>query len=157
MRLTSPAFADGQPIPAAYTCDGRDISPSLAWEEAPAGTASFALIGDDPDAPGKTWVHWVLYNIPAAVGRLPEALSTAAELPDGSRQGWTDFGRAGYGGPCPPSGTHRYSFTLYALDAALTLPARATKPQLEAAMRGHVLAEARLMGTYRRARGSAHG
>ena len=150
--LTCPAFADGAAIPAVYTCEGRDVSPPLAWTEPPAGTKSFALISDDPDAPGKTWVHWVVYDLPASARGLPEAYPPDEERPDGTRQGMTDFGRPGYGGPCPPSGTHRYYFKLYALDTALGLPAGAAKPQVEAAMRGHVLAQASLMGTYRRAR-----
>ena len=148
--LTSPAFAEGQAIAAVYTCEGRDVSPPLAWTDPPAGTKSFALISDDPDAPGKTWVHWVLYNLPPSVRALPEAVPPDRELADGTRQGMTDFGRIGYGGPCPPSGTHRYLFKLYALDVLLTLPPGATKPQLEEAMEGHLLAEAHLMGTYRR-------
>lgn len=148
--LTCPAFADGAAIPAAYTCEGRDVSPPLAWTEPPAGTKSFALISDDPDAPGKTWVHWVVYNLPASARTLPEAFPAEPELPDGARQGTTDFGRPGYGGPCPPSGTHRYYFKLYALDAALPLAPGATKRQVEEAMQQHVLGEARLMGTYRR-------
>ena len=148
--MTSGAFTEGQAIPAAHTCDGQDSSPPLAWTDPPAGTNSFALISDDPDAPGKTWVHWVAYNIPAAARGLPERYPTSAQLPDGTRQGVTDFGRAGYGGPCPPSGTHRYFFKLYALDAVLSLPPKATKAQLEAAMRGHVLASATLMGMYQR-------
>ncbi|MBI4341260.1 MAG: YbhB/YbcL family Raf kinase inhibitor-like protein [Candidatus Omnitrophica bacterium] len=148
--LTSPAFTDSQSIPAVYTCDGRDLSPPLSWSEPPPGTKSFALISDDPDAPAGTWVHWVLYNLPPSTRSLKEGLPTAAQLPDGARQGMTDFGRAGYGGPCPPSGTHRYYFTLYALDTALTLKADAAKRDLEAAMSGHTLARAQLMGTYRR-------
>ena len=155
MRLASPAFAEGQPIPAVYTCEGRDVSPPLEWTGTPPATNSFALISDDPDAPGKTWVHWVVYNLPPGTSRLEEGMPTGLELPDGARQGRTDFGRTGYGGPCPPSGTHRYFFKLYALDALLTLPPQATKAQVEAAMRGHVLAEAALMGTYRRAQREA--
>lgn len=150
--LTSTVVKDGQAIPTAYTCDGRDSSLPLAWTEPPAGTKSFALISDDPDAPGKTWVHWVVYNIPATARSLGEALPTDAQLPDGTRQGLTDFGRTGYGGPCPPSGTHRYYFKLYALDTTLSLPTGATKTKLEAAMQGHVLASAQLMGTYARRR-----
>ena len=148
--LTSTAFTEGQAIPAVYTCEGRDISPPLAWTGPPAGTKSFVLISDDPDAPGKTWVHWVLYNLPPSVRALPEAVPSDRELPDGTRQGMTDFVRIGYGGPCPPSGTHRYFFKLYALDAMLTLAPGATKAQLEAAMEGRLLAETHLMGTYRR-------
>ena len=150
--LTCPAFTEGAAIPAVYTCEGRDVSPPLAWTEPPPGTKSFVLISDDPDAPGKTWVHWVVYDLPAAERGLPEAYPPDDERPDGTRQGMTDFGRTGYGGPCPPSGTHRYYFKLYALDAPLGLPAGVAKPQVEAAMRGHVLAQAALMGTYRRAR-----
>ena len=152
LTMTSPAFNEGQPIPTVYTCDGENVSPPLAWTDPPAGTKSFALINDDPDAPGKTWVHWVAYNMPASARRLPERCPTSAQLPDGTRQGMTDFGRSGHGGPCPPSGTHRYDFTLYALDAMLSLPSKATKAQLEAAMQGHILASAQLMGTYRRGR-----
>ena len=148
--LTSAAFREGGMIPPAHTCDGRDASPPLAWTGSPPGTNSFALISDDPDAPGQTWVHWVVYNLPPSARQLPEAFPPDEERPDGMRQGMTDFGRVGYGGPCPPGGTHRYFFTLYALDAMLSLPPGATKPQLEAAMKGHLLAEAQLMGTYRR-------
>jgi Raf kinase inhibitor-like YbhB/YbcL family protein len=150
-QLTSTAFQDGRPIPATYTCDGQDQSPPLAWTEPPAGTASLALIADDPDAPGKTWVHWVLYGLPPATRRLPPAVPPDETLADGSRHGMTDFGRVGYGGPCPPSGTHRYYFTLYALDRPLDLPPGATKRRLEQAMQGHILAQAQWMGTYRRA------
>lgn len=149
--LRSTAFTEGESIPAQYTCDGQDASPPLSWTEPPAGTKSLALISDDPDAPGKTWVHWVAYNLPPSVRALPEAVRAEQELPDGTRQGMTDFGRVGYGGPCPPSGTHRYFFKLYALDATVALSAGATKTQLEAAMKSHILAQAQLMGTYRRA------
>ena len=148
--LTSSVFKEGQAIPAIYTCEGRDISPPLAFRGAPDGTKSFALINDDPDAPGKTWVHWVIYHLPPTTQSLPEAMRPDEELADGTRQGLTDFGRIGYGGPCPPSGTHRYYFKLYALDTTLTLPPGATKTQVETAMKGHVLAQAQLMGTYRR-------
>ena len=150
-QLSSSVFADGRPIPSIYTCEGRDVSPPLHWSDPLAGTKSFALISDDPDAPGKTWVHWVLYNLPDNVRTLPEAMAPDAQLPDGARQGRTDFGRTGYGGPCPPSGTHRYFFKLYALDRVLDLPPGATKGTLEAAMQGHILAQTQLMGTYRRA------
>ena len=148
--LTSTAFNEGQAIPSVYTCEGKDISPPLAWTAPPAGTKSLALISDDPDAPMGTWVHWVLYNLPPSVRRFPEAFPTDGELPDGTLQGRTDFGRTGYGGPCPPSGTHRYFFKLYALDTMLSFARGVTAKDLKAAMRGHVLAEARLMGTYRR-------
>lgn len=148
--LTSPSWREGEHIPARHTCDGQDLSPPLSWTEPPTGTQSLTLISDDPDAPGKTWVHWVVYNLPAARRELPEGFSTKAQLPDGTRQGTTDFGRTGYGGPCPPSGTHRYFFTLYALDTILNVAPGATKVQVEAAMKGHVLSHAQLMGTYRR-------
>ena len=150
LQLTSTAFNDGGAIPARYTCEGQDVSPPLAWSGAPEGTTGFALITDDPDAPGKTWVHWVVYHIPLDVRELREAFPPNRETSDGTRQGTTDFGRVGYGGPCPPSGTHRYFFKLYALNLALTLPPGATKRQVEEVMQGHVLAQAELMGTYRR-------
>lgn len=148
--LTSSAFTEGQAIPATYTCDGKDVSPPLSWTDPPAGTKSLTLIVDDPDAPGKTWVHWVLYNIPAAVRGLSEALPADCELTDGTRQGMTDSGQPGYGGPCPPSGTHHYHFKLYALDAMLPLKPGAAKAAVETAMKGHVLAQTQLIGTYRR-------
>lgn len=149
-ELTSTAFGQGEPIPRRYTCDGEDISPPLSWSDPPQGTQSFALIADDPDAPMGTWVHWVLYNIPADARSLPEAVPSDAELPDGSRNGRNSWRRLGYGGPCPPSGTHRYFFKLYALDAQLDLKAGASKEQLLRAMEGHALAQAELMGTYTR-------
>ena len=152
LTLTSRAFAHGAAIPSRHTCDGQDMSPPLAWNEPPSGTKSFVLINDDPDAPMGTWVHWIVYNLPASVRQLPEAYPPDAERPDGTRQGTTDFGRIGYGGPCPPSGTHRYVFTLNALDTTLSLGSGATKAQVEAAIQHHVLARAQLMGTYRRAR-----
>ena len=149
MKLTSPAFADGQPIPMIYTGEGKDFSPPLDWAEPPAGTKSFALICDDPDAPMGVWVHWVVVNIPPAVRTLKENIPKEAQLPDGTWQGRTDFGQPGYGGPYPPSGTHRYFFKLYALDAALTVAGKAAKHDLVQSMKGHVLAEATLMGTYK--------
>ncbi|MBI5842376.1 MAG: YbhB/YbcL family Raf kinase inhibitor-like protein [Chloroflexi bacterium] len=145
--LSSSAFTQGQPIPAAYSCKGRDISPALAWTEPPANTQSFALIMDDPDAPAGTWVHWVIYNIPATARGLPEGVPTDAQLSDGSLQGTTSARSTGYHGPCPPSGTHRYFFKLYALDAALSL-ASANKEKLLKAMDGHILAQTELMGTF---------
>lgn len=149
-EMTSAAFASGQAIPQAYTCDGEDISPPLEWGDPPAGTQSFAMICDDPDAPGGTWVHWVLYNLPDHTRSLPEGLLPHAELSGGGRHGENSWGRLGYGGPCPPSGTHRYFFTLYALDQVLELPTGATKEQVLRAMEGHVMAEAELMGIYSR-------
>lgn len=147
-QLTSTAFSQGTPIPALYTCQGRDISPPLAWGEPPASTRSFALIMDDPDAPVGIWVHWVIYNLPPEARSLPEALPTDGQLPDGSLQGKNSWNRLGYGGPCPPSGTHRYFFKLYALDTTLSLSTGASKGQLIQAMEGHILAQAELMGTY---------
>jgi len=148
LQLTSDAFTNGQAIPAKYSCKGEDISPALAWGEPPAGTQSFALIMDDPDAPVGTWVHWVLFNIPATARGLPEALPSDATLPDGSMSGNSSFGSPGYGGPCPPSGTHRYFFKLYALDEMLAISVGADKGELEKAMVGHILAQAELMGTF---------
>lgn len=151
IQLTSSAFAEGQPIPAKYTCDGADISPPLKWTNVPHGGKSFALICDDPDAPAGTWVHWVLYDLPPAVTELPEGVPTTEAIPNGAKQGVNDFKRIGYGGPCPPrGGPHRYFFKLYALDAGLQLKARATKKELARAMEGHILAEGQLMGTYKR-------
>ncbi len=150
MKLVSSAFEEGGMIPSQYTCDGQDISPPLKWENVPQGTKSFALICDDPDAPMGTWVHWVIYNIPDSVRQLPEAVPTVERLSDGTLQGTNDFRRLGYGGPCPPGGTHRYFFKLYALDTMLNLQAGATKEALLKAMQGHVLAEAQLMGRYKR-------
>ena len=153
MRLTSPAFADGTPVPERYTCDGANVSPPLQWSQAPAGTRSFALICEDPDAPAGTWVHWVIYRIPATATELPEMVATTGELPDGTRQGVNDFRRVGYGGPCPPPGRpHRYFFKLCALDLEPDLKPRAAKADLLRAMQGHILAQAQLMGTYQRGR-----
>lgn len=153
MKLGSAAFRDGGTIPTAHTCDGADRSPPLAWSGAPPEAKSLALICDDPDAPGKTWVHWVLFNLPATVSQLPEDVAKTEKLAGvgGATQGITDFRRVGYGGPCPPPGKpHRYFFKIYALDAHLPLKASATKADVERAMQGHVLAEAQLMGTYGR-------
>lgn len=150
MKLNSRAFAQGRTIPSKYTCDGKDVSPPLTWSETPPGTKSLALIADDPDAPMGTWVHWVIYNLPPTTRQLPEAFPTDERLPDGAIQGKTDFGQTGYGGPCPPSGTHRYFFRLFALDTVLSLPPASTAKQLRAAMQDHILAEAQLMGTYRK-------
>lgn len=150
-QLSSSAFGNGEQIPAIYTGDGADHSPPLAWSDQPAGTASFALVCDDPDAPRGTWVHWVLFNLPGNARELPQQLPTDGTLPGGARQGQNDFGRLGYGGPAPPRGRpHRYFFKLYALDARLDLPVGATKAQLLSAIEGHVLAEAQLLGTYQR-------
>ncbi len=151
MNLTSTSFPEGSRIPAKYTCNGAGISPQLAWSAPPAGTVSFALIVTDPDAPGRTFVHWVLYDLPAAAQALPEGVPTQGQLPDGSRQGRNDFGDIGYGGPCPPPGSpHHYVFTIYALDAKLNLPIGATRAQVEAAMQGHILARGELIGLFQR-------
>jgi Raf kinase inhibitor-like YbhB/YbcL family protein len=150
MEITSTAFANEEMIPRRYTCDGEDISPPLSWRGVPPGAESLALIADDPDAPRKTWVHWVAYNLPAANGGLPENVPPEKTIVGGGRQGTSDFGRVGYGGPCPPSGIHRYFFRLYALDAELGLAPGATKEELLQAMAGHVLGEAQVMGRYRR-------
>lgn len=154
--LTSPAFSPGGEIPMRHTCEGQDLSPPLAWSGAPAGTRSLALIVDDPDAPDPaapkmTWVHWVLYNLPPTTQGLPQAV-TPRDLPAGTREGTNDWKRTGYGGPCPPIGRHRYYHKLYALDTLLPDLGPATKPQVEAAMKGHVLAHAEVMGTYEKKR-----
>jgi len=151
IELTSTAFKAGEIIPKQFTGDGADQSPSLRWSEPPSGTKSIALICDDPDAPRGTWVHWVLFNLPAQARELEEGVPTTETLGSGAKQGKNDFGNIGYGGPAPPKGNpHRYFFKLYALDAALDLPAGATKAELEKAMNGHILAEGQLMGTYQR-------
>jgi Raf kinase inhibitor-like YbhB/YbcL family protein len=143
-QLTSSAFGYGERIPSQYTCKGRNISPPLEWNDPPHGTESFVLIMDDPDAPRGTWVHWVLLNLSATMRDLSER----ARLPADSQEGWNSWGRPGYGGPCPPSGTHHYFFKLYALDTRLKLPPYPTKAQLLQAMEGHILAQTELMGTY---------
>jgi Raf kinase inhibitor-like YbhB/YbcL family protein len=150
MKLQSPAFQQGELIPVKYTCDGMDVSPPLTWTDTPRGTRSLALIADDPDAPRGTWVHWVAWNIPADARALPEGLPKQDSIQSGMKQGTTDFKKVGYGGPCPPSGTHRYFFKLYALDVTLDLPASTTKAALEKAMNGHILQQAELMGKYER-------
>jgi Raf kinase inhibitor-like YbhB/YbcL family protein len=156
LTLTSPAFANGRAIPRQHTCEGADASPALAWSGVPAGTKTLVLVVDDPDAPDPaapkmTWVHWVLYDIPASASGLP-ASAKAAALPAGTREGLNDWQRTGYGGPCPPIGRHRYFFKLYALDKALGDLGKPTKAQVESAMRGHVLAQAELVGTYQKGR-----
>ena len=150
LKITSLAFEEGDMIPKQYTCDGADMSPPLSWSGIPEGTKSLALIADDPDAPSKTWVHWVLYNLPPDSAGLPEKVPPDDTLASGARHGITDFRQLGYGGPCPPGGTHRYFFKLYALDIMLDLEIGATKGQLLKAMEGHILAEGQLMGKYKR-------
>ena len=149
--LSSPAFGSGAEIPKNSTCQGPDGSPLLAWIDHPPQTSSFALIVDDPDAPAGTWVHWVIWNIPAATHVLPENMPKSGLLNSGAMQGRNDFGKTGYSGPCPPPGkTHRYFFRLYALDTKLTLQPGATRQEVDAAMKGHILAKTEHMGTYRR-------
>ena len=150
--LQSPSFAHQGAMPTKHSCQGGDTAPPLTWSGAPAATQSFALIVDDPDAPDPrapktTWVHWVLYNLPATATALPEG-ATRAELPPGALEGLNDWGRVGYGGPCPPIGRHRYVHKLYALDAVLPDLGKAKKADLEKAMRAHVIGEAQLVGTY---------
>ncbi len=154
LSIYSDAFEDGGAIPTKYTCDQDDVSPPLAWRGAPDGTRSLVLIVDDPDAPDPkapkmTWVHWVLYNIPADVSTLAAGM-TSERLPPGTRAGLNDWKRASYGGPCPPIGRHRYFHKLYALDTLLPEMDTPSKSQVEAAMQGHVLAETQLMGTYQK-------
>lgn len=151
LTVTSPDFRPATSIPTSLTCDGQDRSPELSWHGVPPQTRSFALIAEDPDAPRGTWVHWIMYNIPGKLHRLTGGIDEEAQTPYG-RQGRNDFGRFGYGGPCPPAGKpHRYFFRLYALDTELDLPPGATKEELQVAMHGHVVAEGGLMGTYERA------
>jgi Raf kinase inhibitor-like YbhB/YbcL family protein len=150
MNLTSTSFK-GDQIPAKFTCNGAGVSPQLSWSAPPAGTESFALMVADPDAPGRTFVHWVIYDLPADARTLPEALPPQGEVAGGGRQGSNDFGDIGYGGPCPPGHSpHHYVFIIYALDAKLNLPVGATRVQVEAAMKGHILARGELVGLYHR-------
>jgi Raf kinase inhibitor-like YbhB/YbcL family protein len=151
LEVTSTAFQNGATIPKPFTGDGADRSPPLAWSEPPAGTQSLALICDDPDAPRGTWVHWVLFNLPGQARALEEGVPTTETLGNGARQGKNDFGNIGYGGPAPPKGKpHRYFFKLYALDTPLELAPGATKSQLVAAMKSHLLGEGQLQGQYGR-------
>jgi Raf kinase inhibitor-like YbhB/YbcL family protein len=156
LTLTSPAFANGREIPSVHTCEGDDTSPQLAWSDVPAGTRSLALVVDDPDAPDPrapktTWVHWVVHDVPPAASGLPAA-ARSGNLPAGAREGTNDWKRTGYGGPCPPIGRHRYFFKLYALDTILGDLGAPTKAALERAMKGHVVAQAELVGTYEKRR-----
>lgn len=156
-ELTSPAFTNGGAIPTKYTCEGEDVSPALAWQDLPAGTRSLVLIVDDPDAPDPaapkmTWVHWVLFDLPPGSTGLPEGAGSGEALPEGARSGRNDWKRAGYGGPCPPIGRHRYFHKLYALDRKLSLTGQPSKQEVESAMHGHVLATAELIGTYEKGR-----
>jgi Raf kinase inhibitor-like YbhB/YbcL family protein len=156
LTLTSTAFRDGGEIPSRFTCQGDDISPPLAWRDIPTNTRSLALIVDDPDAPDPraprmTWVHWVLFNLPPDTSALPQGIP-AEQLPARTKQGLNDWKHTGYGGPCPPVGRHRYFFKLYALDTVLELSGKTTKKALEAAMQGHVIEQAQLIGTYQKSR-----
>lgn len=152
MKLESTAFSANQLIPVTYTCDGADRSPPLSWDTPPPHTQSLVLICDDPDAPRQTWVHWVLFNLPPDLRYLPTGIPHEPQLSNGGVHGITDFRRLGYGGPCPPGGTHRYFFKLYALDIQLDLKPGASKAEVETAMQGHILAHAELMGRYARSR-----
>lgn len=148
--LTSDAFIEGAMIPQRYTCDGENISPPLVWTGMPSGTRSLVLICDDPDAPAGTWDHWVVYNIPADVSRLQEGVPEKPVLENGAVHGRNSWGRNGYGGPCPPGGTHRYFFKIFALNTLLDLKSGSTTSQLLEAMEGHILAQGQLMGRYQR-------
>ena len=151
MELKSSVLKEGANIPRKHTCDADDVSPLLSWDNAPAGTRAIALIADDPDAPGGTWVHWVIYDLPADTKELAEGVAKTETLERGAKQGVNDFRRVGYSGPCPPPGLpHRYFFKLYALDAPTNLKPRATKQQLLDAIKGHILSEAQLVGRYQR-------
>lgn len=150
ITLSSAALLDGK-VPREYTCDGNDVSPPLRWNATPHGTRSFALFVTDPDAPGGDFTHWVLFNLPAGSRGVPPGVAPEAQLSDGSRQGRNDFGKVGYGGPCPPRGNpHRYVFTLYALDSTLDTTAGSSRSQVESAMNGHVLNHAELTARYAR-------
>jgi len=150
INVTSTAFKEGQPIPKQYTCDGINISPPLEWSGVPKNAKTIAIICDDPDAPAGTWVHWVLYNLPADKIGLIENTPATETLSGGGMQGTNDFKKIGYGGPCPPSGTHRYFFKVYALESELSLKPGATKADVEKGMEGHIVSQGQLMGTYKR-------
>jgi len=149
--ISSTSFPNGGDIPKKFTCDGADVSPELSWAEPPAGTQSFALIADDPDAPAGTWTHWILFDAPPTTTSLPEGVGKIDELPGGERQGRNDFHKIGYNGPCPPPGKpHRYFFKLYALDSKLKLQPGASKQEVEQAMQSHILGKAEWVGRYKR-------
>ncbi len=150
IKVTSSAFEHEGMIPVKYTCDGEDISPPLKWEGVPENARSIVLINDDPDAPMGTWVHWVLYDLPADIKELQEGIPTDEVLENGAKHGKNSWGKIGYGGPCPPGGTHRYFFKIYALDKMLNLKPGATKEEILKAMEGHIIAQGELMGRYRR-------
>jgi Raf kinase inhibitor-like YbhB/YbcL family protein len=148
LTVTSDAFQEGQMIPSDYTCDGRNQSPLIRWTKAPAGTQSFAIIVDDPDAPGGDWVHWIVYDLPPTIDMMPRGIPAVDKLANSEKHGTNDFGKLGYGGPCPPSGVHRYVFKVYALDQMLGLEAGLKKKDLLKAMDGHILGMGKLVGTY---------
>lgn len=153
LEILSPVFSDGKPIPPKYSCEGSDISPPLEWDMSRVSIpddGSIALICDDPDAPGGTWIHWVIFNLPPETNSLPELVMPREELENGALQGSNSWGNIGYSGPCPPSGTHRYYFKVYALDVKLNLPSGTTKEKLLKVMEGHILDKGQLMGTYTR-------
>ena len=150
MEIKSSAFDEGALIPDKYTCDDIDISPPLNWSNGPEGTKKYAIICDDPDAPMGTWVHWVIYNLPSNIHELAENVPSSEILPNGAKQGRNDFGKIGYGGPCPPGGTHRYYFKIYALSAELNVTAGITKSELLKEMEAYILSEGQLMGRYKR-------
>ena len=150
IKITSGAFNEGEFIPKKYTCDGVNISPPLDWSGIPDNTKSIALICDDPDAPMGTWVHWVIFNIPPSINKLKENIPAVKVLEDGTIQGINDFRKTGYGGPCPPGGTHRYYFKIYALDKKLSITSSTTKKDLEQSMREHIVAEGKIVGKYSR-------
>ncbi|OGU60375.1 MAG: phosphatidylethanolamine-binding protein [Ignavibacteria bacterium RBG_13_36_8] len=150
MVIQSIAFEEGEMIPKKYTCDDKNVSPPLSWTDIPSDTKSFALIYDDPDAPVGTWVHWVIYDIPANINSLPENVPTQKIFEDGTKQGINDFRKIGYGGPCPPGGTHRYFFKLYALDSDLNLNPGLTKSELLKSIEKHIILKAILSGKYKR-------
>jgi len=152
MTVSSTAFGSHESVPSQYTCDGPDISPPIAWDSVPLHAKSIALVCDDPDAPGGTWVHWVCYDIPPGTDSLAESQPKTGALACGGKQGKNDFGHTGWGGPCPPSGTHRYFFKVYCLDIMLNLPAGKTKKEVENAMKGHIIDKGELVGVYSRAR-----
>ena len=150
IKLTSTAFKEGEMIPRQYTCDGEDMSPPLSWTGIPTEAKSLSLVADDPDAPVGDWVHWIIFDIPASITELPEDVPANETLAKGGTHGKNSWGRLGYGGPCPPSGTHRYICTLYALDIQLGLQSGSTKKDIENAIKGHILAKGQLMGKYKR-------
>ncbi len=150
IKITSPVFKEGEPIPVRYSCNDVNVSPPLEWEDLPEDTESIALILDDPDAPGGTFNHWIIFDLPANTKSLPEHVMGRELMDDGSKHGFNDFGLVGYGGPCPPKGTHRYFFKIYALDSKMDLPPLVRKDELLSAMEGHVLDQGELMGVFTR-------